>query len=266
MTDTICTLHQWQRQWLATILDAGFVSKTGDSSDARAQPLALAVYWNNIQQRLEESLAFHYPALLNAVGAEKFNVLALEFIAENLPEDPDLMRYGHYLPCFLNNRADIPKDYLDIAHLESFLNQCAWVARQDTSFPLPVIPISLGTYGGQKLSLVGELQIWRTTSAVLEHVAAHYDLDLCFLDGQGWNASPIFGIWGRLCAGHLSYRLLSAGEYAFLRFISSCMPFEKALLWGLYSQPEGHFAIILDELLREGYLTVLPASNGNKRT
>ena len=112
MTDDSRMLHQWQRQWIARIqkMDTLGVVTTEENRMGSVQS-PIHIYKHNIQQRLTESLAFSYPALLAEMGEVAFTELIIAFLAVNLPDDPDLMLYGDGLASFLRNRIVNRHDY-----------------------------------------------------------------------------------------------------------------------------------------------------------
>ncbi|WP_437560423.1 HvfC/BufC family peptide modification chaperone [Acidithiobacillus sulfuriphilus] len=258
-------LRQWQSQWIARLQKVeplvGVLSK--DSSTAQHQSF-FRIYQNNIQQRLTESLAFIYPALLTAMGDVPFAELVSAFSAVDLPIDPDLMRYGEHLASFLTlpggvHHGRTPHDFAGLARLEWFIHASAFVYEHPSDLYESGAPIPLGNLSGKTLYLDQQPPLLRTTKPIVMSVILHHDVELKSLDENTNDALTIFGFCALNHPEGLRFLALSAGEYAFLRLLTQIgNSLEDALLWGLYSQPDGRFNRILQSFQNAGILSIRP--------
>ena len=172
MTDDSRMLHQWQRQWIARIqkMDTLGVVTTEENRMGSVQS-PIHIYKHNIQQRLTESLAFSYPALLAEMGEVAFTELIIAFLAVNLPDDPDLMLYGDGLASFLRNRIVNRHDYAELARLEWFLHECTLTHQHPLAICEIDASVSLGKMSGHNVILERRPRILRTTTTNLTRVA-----------------------------------------------------------------------------------------------
>lgn len=259
-------LRQWQRQWIARLQKVDpLVGVLPEDSWTVHHQSACRIYQNNIQQRLTESLAFIYPALLTAMGEELFAELVSTFIAADLPTDPDLMRYGEHLASFLTLQGGVDPDrtrhdFAGLARLEWFFHMSAFVYEHPFDLYESGAPIPLGNLSGKTLYLDQQPPLLRTSKPIIRSVILHHDVELESLGEDANDAPTIFGICAVNHPGWPRFLALSAGEYAFIRLLTRVgNSLEDALLWGLYSQPDGRFNLILQSFQNGGILSIRPS-------
>ncbi|MGQ7245892.1 HvfC/BufC family peptide modification chaperone [Halomonas sp. V046] len=82
------SLAQWQQRFVAAM------HSPGEADADLGQRSGLDVYRNNIRHSLIEALGVAYPHTRTLLGERYFDALASQHVAQCLPSDPRLQRYG----------------------------------------------------------------------------------------------------------------------------------------------------------------------------
>lgn len=107
-------LADWQRRFAKALTDSG-----GADVDL-GQAQGLAVYRNNVRHGLIEALATAFPHTRTLLGERFFAAAAGDYVADQLPSDPRLYRYGHGLAEYLDGLPSLAsyRHVSDICRLE----------------------------------------------------------------------------------------------------------------------------------------------------
>ena len=218
----------------------------------------LQVYRNNHLSALREAVRAVYPVTERLVGAEFFAAAADAYVAANPSHSGNIQDYGGAFPLFLESYVPATSlPYLgDVAALE-------W-RRLQTAIAAPHTPMDLDALAQVPKEMLTELRF--------HHQPAARALDSRF---------PILSIWqfcqqpdpeGELDLGRggervlfsrrtveVEMRLLSPGEYAFLRVLCRGETFEAACRAALtversFDVEERFATLVRDEILTSFYL------------
>jgi len=232
----------------------------GTSLPVRARGLSaqqrLQVYRHNHESALLEALRAIYPVTERLVGEAFFATAALSYIGQNPSHSGNIQDYGGALPVFLQGYAPARElAYLhDVAALE-------W-RRLQTAIAPPHQPMDLKALAEVPQEMLPELRFQHQTAA------RAYD-----------SRFPILSIWefcqeadpegeldldqGGECVlfsrpGHdVQMRLLSPGEYAFLKVLSRGDTFGAACAAALGQEPafdiQDRFTMLVQEEILTGF-------------
>jgi len=103
----------------------------------RGDPARLGIYRGNLRASWRRALANAYPVLCRLVGADAFDDLARAYGRAHPSLDPDLNRFGEWLPDFLDTvAADAGHPYLpDVARLEWLVHAAHFAPDSDAAPP-----------------------------------------------------------------------------------------------------------------------------------
>jgi hypothetical protein len=207
---------------------------TGDASRAaaaiRADGIAaearLQIHRHHFFTTLTEALAANFPVVCRLVDRRFFDYLAHHFIAANPPREPCLFEYGAHFPDFI---AGFPAcrnlPYLpDVARLEFAMN--AVLHAPD----LPVLTAEM--LGDVALESFGALRFVLHPAARV--VSSRYPVDRIWRTNQVDDGTVVLGGDGarllmQRCHDEVTWRVLSAAEFMFVRGLAAGQTLELAL-------------------------------------
>lgn len=117
--------------------------------DGRPDALRFAVYRNNVASSLIEALEAAYPAVRRLVGKEFFRATARQYVLQDPPRSPIMLRYGGGFADFLERLASLSDHpYLaDVARIER-----AWLEAYHAAEAEPLEPVALAGIATQPIA------------------------------------------------------------------------------------------------------------------
>jgi len=119
-----------------------------------------AIYADGYRIRLIQAIRSDYPALIDFLGEQKFDALALQYIEKNPPQSYNLDFYPHKFAEFISNNSD---DIFakELAILEGAIAEVFMLPDSNPLSPETFSNLSTEKFGDKKLQL-------RTASRLLE--------------------------------------------------------------------------------------------------
>ncbi|MGC9216883.1 putative DNA-binding domain-containing protein [Acidithiobacillus sp.] len=247
MKENSASLHRWQRAWVTQLLE---------SNENRPTSPALSFYRVSLQNRLLDSLATIYPAVVHLGGGDVFARIATGYWRWHLPEDPDLMLYGEHFGAFLRSSEHHKKEYAKAAQLEWFLHRCTLECCHPLVPREYEAPILLGRLSDRAVYLERRPRLFRTDRATYETVAPYHGLPECLAQKRTIQGHQWVGIGMFFSGNEPRYLSLSPGEFSLLHLLCGGQSLEVALQWGLYADPLADYQNILESCRSTGLLKI----------
>jgi hypothetical protein len=114
-------LARIQKDFLDSILngEAGQARLNATSGSSVAGKFSAATYRDLVAANHLNALKDVYPVCLRLVGESYFSFLAWNYLKERPTDDPDLNRYGHDFPDFLEHEARVREELKGLVYLPS---------------------------------------------------------------------------------------------------------------------------------------------------
>lgn len=243
------SLERLQQTMARSVLGGPSLGMSLLLESGRANPYRrMRIYQNNTRASLTATLMTVFPVTVRMVDERFFRYAANEFIRENPPIEPRLVRYGADFPAFL--RAFKGLEELPYVAETARLEWAIAEALDEASLP----PVPIAALKGREESRTPELILQPSVRQVISHWpvlaiwSAHQDGGT---PTRGWRRKPErIGLWR--AGDNIRFSRLSSAEFSFRYSLAMGLGLDKAVSRALTHEPMFDLAGALARLFNDG--------------